>query len=143
MSYSKIIENLYLGNQYSTSTIKNINIIISIGSNSKHENNNVHNVKIPITDKITTDITPYLDKVTDIIYNGLKNNKKILVHCKAGINRSTSFIIAYLIRYNNMTLEQAQQHVLKRRNVKFKNNFMEQIKNKYVNNKESSQISTK
>ena len=134
MSYTKILDKLYLGNLDSTSKIKKVNIIISIGCKSKHDhlNNNIINIRMSITDKNTTDITPYLDEVTDIIYDGLKDNKKILVHCKAGINRSTAFIIAYLIKYNNMTLEVAQKYVLNRRRVKFKENFMEQIRKKYI-----------
>ena len=44
MSYSKIIDNLYLGNQYSTSIIKNIDTIVSIGCNSKAIN--INNYKI-------------------------------------------------------------------------------------------------
>jgi len=66
MSYSKILEHLYLGNQYSTEIIKNIDVIVSIGCNSKNKDNKP-NLKISVRDKITTDITPFLDQVTEYI----------------------------------------------------------------------------
>ena len=55
-------------------------------------------------------------------------NKKVLVHCKAGINRSTAFVLAYLCRYNNMSIEEAQKYILQRRKVQFKDHYISQIK---------------
>jgi len=132
MAYSKILDNLYLGNQYSTKIIKNVDVIISIGCNPKHiVSSKIETLKISIRDSITSDITPFLDLVCDTIHDRLQNGKKIIVHCKAGINRSTAFILAYLIKYNNMTLDNAKSHILQVRKVKFKENFVEQITNKY------------
>ena len=128
MSYSKILEQLYLGNQYSTEIIKNIDVIVSIGCNSKNKDNK-QNLKISIRDKITTDLTPFLDQVTeyiDVEINKNKNNK-ILVHCKAGINRSPAFILAYLCKYNNMSIDEAQKYISQRRKVQFKAHYVEQI----------------
>ena len=126
--YLLAIDNFYLGNQYSTQIIKNVDIIISIGCNSKHISNNVENIKFSIRDKNTSDITPFLDQVCDTINSYLSKNKKVLIHCKAGINRSPAFVIAYLIKYNDMNLEQAKDHIQKVRKIQFKQNFMEQIK---------------
>jgi len=128
MSYSKIVDNFYLGNQYSSQTIKNVNLIISIGCNSKHISNRVENIKISIRDKDTADITPFLDPVCDTINTYLSNKKNVLIHCKAGMNRSPAFVIAYLIKYKDMNLEQAKNHIQKIRKIHCKQNFMEQIK---------------
>jgi protein-tyrosine phosphatase len=134
MSYNKILDNLYLGDQYSTQIIKNINLIISIGCCSKHIDKKIENIKISIRDKITSDMTPFIDNVCDLIKERLDNNQKILVHCKAGINRSPAFIIAYLIKYNNMNLDEAKNYLILLRKVKFKENFMNQIENHFLNN---------
>ena len=133
MSHSKIINNLYLGNQYSTSIIKNLDTIISIGCKSKA--NNIKNVyKISVRDKKSTDLTPYLDPVTQYIDEELTKNHKILIHCKGGINRSPSFVIAYLCKYHNMTMEEAKKFVLKRRpSIRFQEHYITQIE-LWINN---------
>ena len=66
-----------------------------------------------------------------MIHNRITNNQKILVHCKAGINRSPAFIIAYLVKYQKMDLDYAKNFVYNLRNVKFKENFMNQIKDHF------------
>ena len=74
-------------------------------------------------------MTPFIDNVCDLIKERLDKNQKILVHCKAGVNRSPAFIIAYLIKYNNMNLDEAKKYLILLRKVKFKENFMKQIEN--------------
>tara|TARA_B100001173_G_C15774162_1_gene456404 strand:+ start:84 stop:482 length:399 start_codon:yes stop_codon:yes gene_type:complete len=127
MSHTKIIDNLYLGNQYSTEVIKKVNLIISIGCKSNHSNKDIENIKVSIRDKITSDMTPFIDNICDIIKDNLDKKRKVLVHCKAGINRSPAFIIAYLIKYENMNIEEAKKYVYSLRKIKFKDNFMDQI----------------
>jgi len=127
MSYSKIVDNFYLGNQDATQIIKKVDLIISIGCNSKHVSNHVEHMKISIRDKDTSDITPFLDPICDTINAHLSKNRKVLIHCKAGMNRSPAFVIAYLIKYNDMSLEQAKNHIQKIRKIHYKQNFMEQI----------------
>ena len=39
----------------------------------------------------------------------------ILIHCKFGISRSVSFIIAYLIKYFGYTVKKAMNYIKKRR----------------------------
>ena len=127
MSYSKIVDNFYLGNQDATQIIKKVDLIISVGCNSKHISSHVENMKISIRDKDTSDITPFLDLVCDTVNAHLSKNRKVLIHCKAGMNRSPAFVIAYLIKYNGMSLKQAKNHIQKIRKINCKQNFMEQI----------------
>lgn len=127
MSYSKILDNFYLGNQYATK-ILDVDMIVSIGCNSKQKSGCIENVKYPIRDKLSFDITPFLDTVCDLIHERLKKGQSVLIHCKSGINRSPAFTMAYLVKHHNMTLEEAQKHVSKVRKVNYKENFMKQIK---------------
>ena len=42
--------------------------------------------------------------------NGLNNDGAVLVHCEAGISRSSSIVLSYLMRKKGMTLEEAFLH---------------------------------
>ena len=50
-----------------------------------------------------------------INYHINKKNQCVLVHCWAGISRSSTMVIAYLIKYKNMTYSDASRFVRKKR----------------------------
>lgn len=123
---SRILDNLYLGNQADTRKFCG-DLIISIGCNSKQPTGTIQNKKFSIKDSPSSDITPLLDPVCEMIHENLSKGDSVLIHCKAGINRSPAFVMAYLVKYHDMTLEEAQQHVSVVRKVNYKANFMKQI----------------
>lgn len=54
---------------------------------------------------------------------------RCLIHCQMGISRSTTIIIYYLMRANNLTLKEAYDHVKSRRPEIFPNkSFMQQLR---------------
>lgn len=67
--------------------------------------------------KIRVDDNPYahLDMYFDMVADRVKANKerggKTLIHCVAGVSRSASLVIVYLLKYEHMTLRQAYFHV--------------------------------
>ena len=62
---------------------------------------------IKMSDKPTFDLNLHLDCALEFIQNALNNDGRVLVHCYAGISRSASIVVAYLIRYNSLTLAEA------------------------------------
>ena len=125
--YNEIIPNLYLGNRLSTTIADKLNIdhIISIGS--KNKSIGISNTHIGLRDDNTLDITKELNQVTTLMDELLKKNKKILIHCRAGMNRSPSFVLAYMCKYKNMDYENCMEFILtKRKSCRF--SFKENVK---------------
>lgn len=57
----------------------------------------------------------YVHKATQKIHTELLKGNKVLVHCFAGAQRSATIIVAYLIRYQNMSVNEAIRHVREKR----------------------------
>ena len=57
------------------------------------------------------DISPFLEKSFHTIHNHIKNKESVLVACTAGISRSASLCIAYLIRAHGYTYQEAFEKV--------------------------------
>ena len=104
----EIIPHLYIGSITSASNLeelesKNITHILCCGFKLKcFFPEKFKYYKIDIIDRENENIRKYFDETNNFINESIKNNGNILVHCQAGISRSTSIIIAYLMKYNNM-----------------------------------------
>ena len=76
-------------------------------------------LQLQIDDSAAETISKFFDKACDFIDQALKqnNNKKkknvVFVHCMAGISRSASIMIAYLMKMKKYTLCEAYIHVKK------------------------------
>lgn len=66
-------------------------------------------------DDRTVDIRPYLEGASSQIERALRAGRNVLVHCQQGVSRSASIVIAYLIRYRNMSYEAASSLVRHKR----------------------------
>ena len=73
-------------------------------------------------------ILPYLDKASFFIHQAKCNNGKILVHCQMGISRSTSCVIAYMIKYMGYSSMNALSFIKKKRPMVMPNfGFLQQL----------------
>ena len=106
-----------MGNQYSTSVIENVEAILSVGAKHKCQILGIDEMKISMVDSSESDIGPYLYDATAFIHEAVSSKKTILVHCKAGINRSPIVVIAYLAMNGGMKLNEAIQHVKNARKI--------------------------
>lgn len=59
---------------------------------------------VPAEDHDGFDISAHLNRAADFIHNSLQNTN-IMVHCLAGVSRSVSLVLAYLIKYRGMSYE--------------------------------------
>jgi hypothetical protein len=69
-----------------------------------------------IKDDSYQDISIITEIIPKKIQEYMNDGKKILVHCKKGISRSASCIIAYLMKYNNLKHDEAYKYVLSIKN---------------------------
>ena len=77
---------------------------------------NVTNITVytyNLEDSYDCNISLYFDEISDLIHK----QEIVLINCLAGVSRSASFIIAYLMKYYEMDLESAFVYVRKRRKI--------------------------
>ena len=93
---------------------------------------NIKYLQCPIYDNETVVINTYFEKAINFINNALNEkdkDNKVLVHCQAGVSRSSTIIIAYLMKMQNMKFEDAYKYTLARREIIEPNNgFVKQLK---------------
>lgn len=98
--------NLYLGdktNSYQTLVDNKITIVISLGFDISPyaKYNDIKTYHLAIADSSDTDtvniLNYYLPKFADIIDAALFHQQNILVHCHAGISRSATLVIYYVL----------------------------------------------
>ncbi|GAB0099704.1 dual specificity protein phosphatase 18 [Sergentomyia squamirostris] len=68
-------------------------------------------MRVAILDKGENDILQHFDDVTERIHAERHRGGVTLIHCVAGVSRSTSFCLAYLVRHLQMTLRDAFLYV--------------------------------
>lgn len=70
-----------------------------------------------VADEPNQDIKQYFHPAADSINEEIRTGGKVAVHCLAGVSRSCSIVLAYLVKYHGMTLHDAFMFVRKRRSV--------------------------
>lgn len=79
-------------------------------------------MRVPINDAFE-DIYDYFAPTFEFIDSAVQQGKPILVHCFAGISRSVTMVVAYLIVKKRMTLDSALQFVISKRSCACPNLF--------------------
>lgn len=112
MTIIEIISGLYIG-AYSDTTDKytmlelGITHVINL-SQIVNENEFYFDIyNINVNDYPDSNISIYFTKTSRFICNALVNNRKFLVYCFAGMSRSVSIVIAFLIKKRHMTFNDA------------------------------------
>lgn len=86
-----------------------VKAIVSLGTRGcgyvTHEN--IFYCRIVICDEPESNIRQHFDLACDFIKNHLDAGRQVLVHCQAGVSRSASICIAYLMREHYLSFYQA------------------------------------
>ncbi|VDK21257.1 unnamed protein product [Taenia asiatica] len=68
-------------------------------------------VQVCVEDIESADLRAHFDSVADRIDREARRGGRSLVHCVAGVSRSPSLVLAYLVKHSSMTLAEAYDHV--------------------------------
>merc|ERR1719504_607198 len=63
--------------------------------------------RIDVEDISREPIEAYWPEATEYIHSWISREQPVLVHCRAGVSRSASVVIAYLIAYQGYSLHDA------------------------------------
>ncbi|XP_078095416.1 dual specificity protein phosphatase 1-A-like [Mustelus asterias] len=119
----EILPFLYLGSAYHSSrkeTLQSLGItaLLNVSSNCPNYFEGVFEYKcIPVEDSHMADISAWFCQAIDFIDSVKNNGGRVLVHCQAGISRSATICLAYLIRTQRVCLDEAFDFVKQRRGV--------------------------
>jgi protein-tyrosine phosphatase len=114
---------LYLGNQMNS---ENLELLKSLKiTHILNCTNNIKNLfpndfkyhRIPIYDDYDQQIDKYFEESIKFINNCRKNNGRILIHCYAGISRSATITIAYIMKMNKYKFIDTYKYVKKQRSI--------------------------
>ncbi|XP_062391793.1 uncharacterized protein si:dkey-175m17.7 [Sardina pilchardus] len=84
--------------------------------------------RLPATDNSKQNLRQYFEEVFEFIEEAHQGGRGVLVHCQAGVSRSATMVIAYLMKHTLMTMTDAYKYVRGRRPVVSPNlNFMGQL----------------
>ena len=65
-----------------------------------------------LSDHPEFDLTPHLHQILNVISSKIREGKRVLVHCKMGISRAPSVVIAFLIKSLGMSYQNALEHIV-------------------------------
>ncbi|CAD8192376.1 unnamed protein product [Paramecium octaurelia] len=110
---------------------KGIRTVLTVACqlNIKYNDQNMTHKTYSILDSEQANVAQFFDDSFYQIKNGLKSGS-VLVHCAAGVSRSASIVIAYLMRNKGWTYSEAISYVKSKRFVICPNSgFQRQLKN--------------
>ncbi|XP_064619312.1 uncharacterized protein LOC135482827 isoform X2 [Lineus longissimus] len=120
-SPSKIFDYLYLGSEWNASNLEELkdNGVGYILNVTREIDNFFHGMfdymNIRVFDVEESDLLKYWEKTYKFIRKAKDQGSKCLVHCKMGISRSASTVIAYAMKEYNWTLQETLRYVKEKR----------------------------
>ncbi|CAN0335367.1 unnamed protein product [Lampetra fluviatilis] len=131
---SEIFDHVYLGSEWNASNLEELQSRgVGYILNVTREIDNFfpglfvyHNIRV--YDEEATDLLAYWNDTFKFISKAKKSGSKCLVHCKMGVSRSASTVIAYAMKEYGWSLDKAFNFVKEKRNVAKPNaSFMRQL----------------
>ncbi|CAH2263970.1 jg16382 [Pararge aegeria aegeria] len=131
---TEIFDHVYLGSEWNASNFEELqrNGVRHILNVTREIDNFFPGMfdylNIRVYDDEKTDLLKHWDNTFKYINKARNEGSKVLVHCKMGISRSASVVIAYAMKAFNWNFDKALRHVKAKRScIKPNNNFLNQL----------------
>ncbi|KAK4879137.1 hypothetical protein RN001_007283 [Aquatica leii] len=122
LNITEVTKNLYLCSAMSvhSSTLQLLGVTCVINAtlelpDTPLPNDRVQYYRISVYDAPNEDIKQHFSTCSDLIQKVACASGKTLLHCTAGVSRSATLCIAYLMKYHNFTLLDAYNYLKLRR----------------------------
>ena len=134
----EILPHLFLGNAANSEDSEalsrnHIQYILNVTPdlpNVFEESGSIQYMQIPIADHWSQNLAKFFPKAIEFIDEARSNQKGVLVHCLAGVSRSVTITVAYLMYKMSLSLNDAFNLVRSRKsNIAPNFHFMEQLYN--------------
>jgi protein-tyrosine phosphatase len=113
-----VIDNIYIGNsKHEEDELISLGIthIFNISKNKYREYKKIKETQIKIDDHINENILTILPNIVDNIKLLNDRGEKIYVHCFAGISRSATVVLYYIMLFHNYSFDSAFQFLRSKR----------------------------
>jgi len=115
----QITSYLYLGSEWNNrrDILEELGItyVLNVKDSCRFLDYPEHFLHIGLSDFGNTDLFKKFDQCFEFLDEARKNGAKVLCHCQAGINRSPTIVIAYLMKTEGRTLKQSYDLVISKR----------------------------
>ncbi|XP_053986491.1 dual specificity protein phosphatase 10 [Hylaeus volcanicus] len=132
---SRVLPFLYLGNGKDAADLQLLRAlgatrVLNVTSQlpGYHEERGITYRQIPASDSGHQNLKQYFEEAFDFIEEARKAGSSVLVHCQAGVSRSATIAIAYIMRHKGLSMVEAYKLVKNARPIISPNlNFMGQL----------------
>jgi len=120
---TQILPHLYVGNEVDAANLDALRLhgishILNVTNSVPcfHEGESaMRYMRIPVRDNGLINLRMHFQSALDFIEEARRRNARVLVHCHAGISRSSTVVIAYVMKHMNLAMAQAYQFVKSKR----------------------------
>uniref|UniRef100_A0A915PKE6 Uncharacterized protein n=1 Tax=Setaria digitata TaxID=48799 RepID=A0A915PKE6_9BILA len=133
LQMANVAKGVYLGSQdvahdYDILKAHNITHVINCATGVKNIFlGAIKYLTFDVLDLPWTNLEQHFDKCHEFMWDAVESGGNVLVHCNAGVSRSATIVLSYIMRYNKMTLREALEHVNAIRKVSPNPGFVQQL----------------